>query len=78
VSGKRAYFGAMLNRFDSVVSNLQTQRLNTNAAESRIRDVDVASETAAQATAQVLVQAGSSVLAQANQAPQQVLSLLRA
>ena len=77
ISGKRAYFGAMLNRFDSVVSNLQTQRLNTKAAESRIRDVDVAEEAASQARAQVLMQGGASVLAQANQTPRESLSLLQ-
>jgi len=50
---------------------------NTSAAESRIRDVDVASETANMTRAQVLVQAGTSILAQANQTPQSALSLLR-
>ncbi len=77
VSEKRAYFGSMLNRFDAVVSNLQTQRINLTASESRIRDADIATESADQARAQVLTQAGTSVLAQANQGPQQALTLLR-
>lgn len=77
ISEKRAYFGAMLNRFEVVSAVLQTQRLNATAAESRIRDVDVAQESSAQARAQVGAQAGVSVLAQANMAPQGALSLLR-
>ena len=77
ISEKRAYFGALLNRFDVVTATLQTQRLNVAAAESRIRDVDVAEETSSQARAQVGSQAGTSVLAQANTAPQGALSLLR-
>jgi flagellin len=77
ISEKRAYFGAMLNRFDVVTATLQTQRLNVASAESRIRDVDVAEETSSQARAQVGMQAGTSVLAQANTAPQGALALLR-
>jgi flagellin len=77
IGEKRAYFGALLNRFDVVTATLQTQRLNVAAAESRIRDVDVADETSSQARAQVGVQAGTSVLAQANTAPQGALALLR-
>ncbi len=77
ISEKRAYFGAMLNRFDVVVSTLQTQRLDLSSAEGRIRDVDVAEETSFQARAQVGIQAGTSVLAQANTAPRGALALLR-
>ncbi len=77
ISEKRAYFGALMNRFDVVVSTLQTQRLNVASSEGRIRDVDIADETATQARAQVGVQAGTSVLAQANTAPQSALALLR-
>jgi flagellin len=77
VSTSRANFGAAVNRFDVVVSNLQTVSLNTSAAESRIKDVDVATETANLSREQVLLQAGASVLAQANQAPQVALKLLQ-
>lgn len=77
LSQKRATFGAALNRFDTTVANIQSMRTNLAAANSRIRDVDVAEETANLARQQVLSQAGSAVLAQSNQAPQQALSLLR-
>jgi flagellin len=77
ISTSRAKFGAAINRFDVVVSNLQTASLNTSAAESRIKDVDVASETANLSREQVLIQAGASVLAQANQVPQVALKLLQ-
>jgi flagellin len=77
ISTSRANFGAAINRFDVVVSNLQTASLNTSAAESRIKDVDVASETANLSREQVLIQAGASVLAQANQVPQVALKLLQ-
>jgi flagellin len=77
VSTSRANFGAAINRFDVVVSNLQTVSLNTSAAESRIKDVDVATETANLSREQVLIQAGASVLAQANQSPQVALKLLQ-
>ena len=76
VSTSRANFGAVVNRMDVVVSNIQTASLNTSAAESRIKDVDVASETANLSRLQVLAQAGASVLAQANAAPQVALKLL--
>ncbi len=77
VSTSRAKFGAAMNRFESVTSNIQTVRLNISAANSRIRDVDVAEETATLSRTQVLTQAGTSILAQANQSPQAALGLLR-
>jgi flagellin len=77
VSSRRAVFGASMNRMASTVSNLQSMRSNMSAAHSRIADVDVADETASMARNQVLSQAAVSVLAQANQAPQLALSLLR-
>jgi flagellin len=77
VSSRRANFGASVNRLSTTVSNLQSMRTNMAAAHSRIADVDVAEETASMARNQVLSQAAVSVLAQANQAPQLALSLLR-
>ena len=77
VSQARARFGAMMNRFETTISNIQSVRLNLAAANSRIRDIDVAEEAATQSKNQVLAQAGTSVLSQANQAPQQALSLLK-
>jgi flagellin len=77
LSQVRARFGTAINRLQSTVSNLQTLNTNTAASLSRIRDVDIASETSALARNQVLSQAGASVLSQANQAPQLALSLLR-
>ena len=77
VNDTRATFGASENRFDSVVSNLQSGVENQSAARSRIMDADFASETANMSRAQVLQQAGTAMIAQANQQPQQVLSLLR-
>lgn len=77
ISTKRAEFGAAMNRFESTISIIQTMRLNLNAANSRIVDVDVAEETSTMAKNQVLTQAGTAVLAQANQIPQTALSLLR-
>ena len=76
VSGARADFGAAGNRLQSVVNTIQTASENLSAANSRIRDVNVAEETAKMARANVLMQAGVSVLAQANQAPQMALKLL--
>jgi len=67
----------VMNRLETTASNIQTVRLNLSAANSRIRDVDVAQESADQSRNQVLLQAGTSVLAQANQSPQQALSLLK-
>ncbi len=77
VNTERAVFGATQNRFDSVISNLQVSVENQTAARSRIMDADFASETANLSRAQILQQAGNAMIAQANQLPQQVLSLLR-
>lgn len=77
VSSSRANLGAAQNRFQSVINNLQVAAENTSAAQSRIADADIAAETAAMTRANILVQAGTSILAQANQAPQAALSLLR-
>lgn len=74
---KRAEFGTAVNRLQSATANIQSMKTNLSAANSRIRDVDVAEETASLARQQVLSQAGSAILAQANQAPQLALSLLR-
>jgi flagellin len=76
VSSSRSKFGAAMNRLDVATSNIQTMRLNLSAANSRIRDVDVASETSNMSRNQVLTQAGISVLAQANQLPQQAFGLI--
>lgn len=76
VSTARSKFGAAMNRLQVATSNIQTMRLNLSAANSRIRDVDVASETAAMSQNQVLTQAGISVLAQANQLPQSAFNLI--
>ena len=77
VETARARFGAVMNRFETTTSNIQTVRTNLAAAHSRIRDVDVAEESAALSRSQVLSQAAAAVLAQANQAPQLALGLLR-
>ncbi|HEX7639123.1 MAG TPA: flagellin domain-containing protein [Burkholderiaceae bacterium] len=77
VNNVRATFGASQSRFDSIISNLQTSVENQSAARSRIMDADFASETANMSRAQVLQQAGTAMIAQANQQPQQVLTLLR-
>ncbi len=76
VSTSRSKFGAAMNRLDVASSNIQAMRLNLSAANSRIRDVDVAAETSAMSRNQVLTQAGISVLAQANQLPQLAFGLL--
>jgi len=77
VSTARASMGAIQNRFSSVVANLSTTSENLSAARSRIQDADFAKETAQLTRVQILQQAGTAMLAQANQAPQSVLSLLR-
>lgn len=77
VNAQRSQLGAVNNRLDFTVSNLMNVSENTSAARSRILDADFAKETAALSKAQVLQQASSAMLAQANAAPQQVLSLLR-
>lgn len=76
VSTQRAALGTTQNRLNVTVSNLGSARENISAANSRIRDVDVASETAEMTRNNILMQAGVSVLAQANQAPQVALKLL--
>jgi flagellin len=76
VSQARGSLGAIQNRLSSTVKNLSTQRENLSAANSRIRDVDVASETVEMTRTQILMQAGISVLAQANQLPAMALSLI--
>jgi flagellin len=76
ISNKRAQFGAAMNKMEVATSNIQTMRLNLSAANSRIVDVDVASETSAMSRNQVLTQAGVSILAQANQLPQTAFGLL--
>lgn len=77
ISVSRARYGAAMNRLEITTSNLQTMRVNMSAANSRIRDVDVADETATLSRQQVLAQGGAAILAQANQAPALALSLLR-
>jgi flagellin len=76
VSTARATFGAAMNRLEVAQSSIQTMRLNLSAANSRIRDVDVATETSVLSRNQVLSQAGVSVLAQANQLPTLALNLM--
>ncbi len=77
VNSERAVYGATQNRFDAVISNLMISVENQAAARSRIVDADFAVETANLSRAQILQQAGNSMVAQANALPQQVLSLLR-
>ena len=77
VTTKRSGFGTAQNRLESTIRSIAVAVENTTAAESRIRDVDVASETAALTRAQVLQQAGIAVLAQANVSSQNALALLR-
>jgi len=77
VNNQRARFGALQSRFESTISNLQTTSENLSAARSRIRDADFAKETAALTRNQILQQAGTAMLAQANALPQNVLTLLR-
>jgi flagellin len=77
VSTARANYGAVQNRLDHRLNNLATYQENLTASESRIRDVDMAAEMTKFTKLNILQQAGTSMLAQANQAPQGVLSLLR-
>jgi len=77
ISSKRAEFGAVQNRFTAVISNLQVSSENITASRSRIMDTDYASETANLTRAQILQQAGTAMLSQANSSPQSVLSLLK-
>ena len=77
ISTARANYGAVQNRLDHRLNNLATYQENLTASESRIRDVDMAAEMTTYTKENILQQAGTSMLAQANQAPQLVLSLLR-
>jgi flagellin len=77
INSSRADLGAVQNRFTSVVSSLQTTAENLSASRSRIQDADFAAETAALSRAQILQQAGTAMVAQANQLPQGVLQLLK-
>ena len=76
VSVQRSKLGAIQNRLEHTINNLNTTSENTSAAESRIRDVDMATEMVEYSKNNILAQAGQSMLAQANQANQGVLSLL--
>ena len=77
IDSQRAALGAVQNRFDNTISNLQNISENASAARSRIRDTDFALETSELTKNQILQQAGTAILAQANQLPQAVLSLLQ-
>ncbi|MEW6476484.1 MAG: flagellin [Actinomycetota bacterium] len=77
VSTSRANLGAVQNRLEHTISNLSVATENLSASESRIRDTDMAQEMVSFTRSQILTQAGTAMLAQANQAPQQVLQLLR-
>ena len=77
ITTERAAYGAAQNRFESAIGVLQVSAENSAASRSRIMDADYATETAALSRAQVLQQAGTAMLAQANQMPNQVLTLLR-
>ena len=77
VSTQRSYLGALQNRLEHTIANLDTTAENTQAAESRIRDTDIASEMVEYSKNNILAQAGQSMLAQANQSTQGVLSLLQ-
>ena len=76
VNAQRAKYGALQNRFEHTISNLQTSHENVSAARSRIQDADYAAETAALSRNQVLQQAATSMLTQANNLPQNILTLL--
>jgi flagellin len=77
ISGNRAQLGAVQNRFLTTIENLQTNSENLSASRSRIQDADFAAETANLSRTQILQQAGTAMVAQANQLPQGVLALLR-
>ncbi|WP_367165401.1 flagellin [Kosakonia cowanii] len=77
VDSQRSLLGASQNRFESTITNLNNTVSNLSSARSRIQDSDYATEVSNMSRAQILQQAGSSVLAQANQVPQTMLSLLR-
>jgi flagellin len=75
--GLRSDLGAIQNRFESIIANLNNAFTNLSSARSRIEDAEYATEVSNMTKNQILRQAGTSVLAQANQVPQTVLSLLR-
>jgi flagellin len=77
VTNTRATYGAVQNRFEAVIANMQAFTENLSASRSRIMDTDFASETAQLTRNQILQQAGTSILGQANQVPQAALSLLK-
>ena len=77
INSSRANLGALQNRFSSAVTNMQTTAENLTASRSRIQDADFAAETAAMTRGQILQQAGTAILAQANSLPNSVLSLLK-
>jgi len=77
INGSRANLGAIQSRFESVISNIAVTAENVTAARGRIMDADFAAETANMSRAQILQQAGTAMVAQANALPQQVLQLLR-
>jgi flagellin len=77
ITSSRATYGAMMNRFTFAIKNLEVTGENQSAARGRIMDADFAAETANLARSQILQQAGTAMVAQANQLPNQVLSLLR-
>ena len=77
VSSTRGDLGALQNRFESMINNLQVTTENLSASESRIRDTDMAMEMVSFTKNNVLLQAGTAMLSQANQVPQSILSLLR-
>jgi flagellin len=77
ITTSRATYGAAMSRFEFAISNLQITSENQSAARGRIMDADFAAETANLSRAQILQQAGTAMVAQANQLPQNVLSLLR-
>ena len=76
MNGQRASFGALQARFETAIANLNTSSENMAASRSRIQDADFAAETANLSRAQILQQAGTAMVAQANQIPQGVLALL--
>jgi flagellin len=77
INTSRASYGAAMSRFSMAIQNLQITGENMSAARGRIMDADFAAETANLSRAQILQQAGSAMVAQANQLPNQVLALLR-
>ena len=77
ISGQRANYGALQSRFETTIANLNISSENMSASRSRILDADFAAETANLSRSQILQQAGTAMVAQANQLPQGVLALLR-